>query len=140
MICPACIAEDVERWGDLGPAAAYGRTAWLMEPIHTCPKHNFTLVEVAYDYHGDGKNGLIIHDLTQRLGDVNGKLGEWIDAVRPAATTPLELYVHRRLRCEERGEYDLKLKREFDRAGFRPVFDTAQVPATFYLRDELLPP
>ena len=96
MVCPACIAEDMECAGDLGPAAAYGRTAWLLRPVHTCPKHNLTLVEVARGYDGS-QNGLDIHDFTQRIGDVAGKLDGWMEAARPAVPTPLELYVHRRL-------------------------------------------
>jgi len=97
MICPACIEDDLKRWNDLGSAAAHGRTTWLLEPIHACPKHNIALVDVTRDQNDENRNKLDVHDFTQRLGDVERNLGAWLDATRPMVPTSLERYVLNRL-------------------------------------------
>ena len=97
MICPACIEDDLKRWNDLGSAAAHGRTTWLLESIHACPKHNISLVDVTRDQNDENRNKLDVHDFTQRLGDVERNLGAWLDATRPMVPTPLERYVLNRL-------------------------------------------
>lgn len=46
FVCPACLKDDI-RTSSLPPEfAAYGRTAWLLTHIRTCPIHCLSLVEV----------------------------------------------------------------------------------------------
>lgn len=44
MVCPACIARDLETHPSVGSAAPAGRLAWLFEPILTCVEHELALV------------------------------------------------------------------------------------------------
>ena len=41
--CPACLAEDIAGRPDVGEAAPYGRTAWMVEAVRTCPVHRVAL-------------------------------------------------------------------------------------------------
>ena len=49
-ICPVCLLEDICRNPDIAPhIAIYGRAAWLVDTIRTCPAHHRALVEIADD-------------------------------------------------------------------------------------------
>jgi hypothetical protein len=49
-ICPACALADIEAEPKLRPeAAVYGRLAWLIDPVRTCPDHRTPLVVVSED-------------------------------------------------------------------------------------------
>src|SRR5258708_3326017 len=49
-ICPACALADIDASPKLRPqAAVYGRIAWLIEAVRTCPVHRIPLVVVSED-------------------------------------------------------------------------------------------
>lgn len=98
VICPACLLEDITRNERLGVAAPYGRTAWLLAPIRTCPEHSLPLMEVARADAAKGQNGLAIHDFVRRIEGVIGVLERWADATDRTPASDLECYLLRRLR------------------------------------------
>ena len=46
FVCPACLKHDVSASSLAPEFAVYGRTAWLLEHIRTCPHHHLSLVEI----------------------------------------------------------------------------------------------
>jgi hypothetical protein len=50
-ICPACALADIDANPVLRPnAAVYGRAAWLLDPLRTCPVHRVSLSIVPLDH------------------------------------------------------------------------------------------
>ena len=50
-VCPHCIQADLDQGVEPLAVRPYGRTAWLIDPIRTCPRHRIGLVAVADDDH-----------------------------------------------------------------------------------------
>ncbi|MCJ2107301.1 TniQ family protein [Methylobacterium sp. E-041] len=91
LVCPACLQEDIEI-SDLRPhAAAYGRLAWKVVSIRTCPTHGLGLADIGLGrIPNDQDFAAAIRPHLQRLDVLSDEC-----ARRPASE--LERYVQRRI-------------------------------------------
>jgi hypothetical protein len=92
-VCPACIAGDLESAPAVAPAvAAYGRAAWLIEAVRTCPVHGMSFVQIA-----DDPSPSFFHDFAFHAAAAIGRLEELVDAAARREPSGLERYVLARL-------------------------------------------
>jgi hypothetical protein len=67
-ICPACALADIDANPALRPnAAVYGRCAWMLDPLLTCPVHRIPLSVVPLDHQR-------MHDFADSVGILLPKL------------------------------------------------------------------
>jgi hypothetical protein len=90
--CPACLMEDQRRWPELGAAAPFGRTDWLLSPIRTCAKHGLPLLEAA-----DNDEWMLLHDFSKALRPHLDNLPQRLHATQAKAPSRLETYLRARL-------------------------------------------
>lgn len=92
-ICPACALADIQAEPKLRPQSAiYGRVAWLLDPVRTCPVHRTPLVPATGDLTTQW-----LHDFAHHAGQSLPRLAG-LDAVgRRQNPGPLETYAFARL-------------------------------------------
>ena len=90
-VCPACLAEDIAGRPDLGEAAPYGRTAWLVEAVRTCPVHRLALA------HFDNPECHDVGDFTAWIRPGTGHLEELAASAPARDPSRLETHLHARL-------------------------------------------
>lgn len=90
-VCPACLGADIES-SDLRPyVAAYGRLAWKVGFIRTCPEHNLGLTDIGS---GSARNE---QDFTRAVRMQVSLLGTLSEQVPRRPASELESYVLRRI-------------------------------------------
>ena len=91
LVCPACLQKDIES-SDLRPsAAAYGRLAWKVASIRTCPAHGLGLADIGLGrIPNDQDFAAAVRPHLKRLDVLSGEAPR-----RPASE--LERYVQRRI-------------------------------------------
>lgn len=97
MVCPACIAADLSRWGDVGVAAPAGRTAWLLTPVSTCIEHQVALVATDIRPKNAHWRTAEFHDFASRIQPFLREIEHQLDTAERRAPTELECYLHARL-------------------------------------------
>lgn len=91
-VCPACLAEDVERSPHPPECSMHGRTTWMLGHVTTCPVHSLPLVEVAR------RNGpRAVHDFAALLAPVVGELHAMVERAPQRACNGTQTYLLRRL-------------------------------------------
>ncbi|SFM23525.1 TniQ family protein [Methylobacterium pseudosasicola] len=90
-VCPACLRTDIES-SDLRPhVAAYGRLAWKVVSIRTCPQHGLGLADIGS---GTDKND---QDFTCAVRLHAGNLGALAEQAPRRPASELERYLRRRI-------------------------------------------
>jgi hypothetical protein len=90
--CPACLADDMARWRELGPLAAYGRAEWQIIHFRTCPVHGTPLVQVASDNFPHR-----VHDFSLLIRPTLERIGDWMSGAVVRKPSGLETYLRNRL-------------------------------------------
>jgi hypothetical protein len=92
-ICPCCALADIEASPKLRPhIAIYGRTAWSIDVIRTCPIHRTPLI-----YASEDLSWLNLHDFTSHIADFVPNLIEAATMAPWQEPSALETYVLARL-------------------------------------------
>ena len=91
-MCPACMAEDIDRLDCRLPARPHRRSMWLIRGVRTCAKHNMALAVVGKL---DGPH--IIHDTTRAITDAIPRLQALMNNAVPRKPSPFENYILGRL-------------------------------------------
>lgn len=91
-MCPACMAEDIERLDCRLAARPHRRSMWLVRGVRTCAKHSLALAEVGKL---DGPNA--IHDTTRVIADGVPRLRALMDDAVLRAPSSFERYLLLRL-------------------------------------------
>ncbi|MBL0405303.1 TniQ family protein [Microvirga aerilata] len=92
-VCPHCIQTDLEQGTEPLAVRPYGRTAWLIEPIRTCPEHGVGLVAVAGDDHPQR-----VHDFAALIQPAIPGIRQIADGASRRSVTAFER--HLLARCE----------------------------------------
>ena len=90
MVCPRCIAGDLAR--DAPPWMAGGRAEWLLDPIHSCPRHEVAFVEVARITDTE-----VLHDFARNVASALPEIRRLADAAIHVTPSALEAYLLGRL-------------------------------------------
>lgn len=91
LVCPACLQGDIES-SDLRPhAAAYGRLAWKVASIRTCPTHGLGLADIGLGRVANDQ------DFTAAVRPHLKRLDILMDDSPRRPASELERYVHRRI-------------------------------------------
>jgi hypothetical protein len=92
-ICPHCAQADIEANPTLRPqVAVYGRTAWLIDAVVTCPIHRAPLISASED-----RGTYRLHDFAEHVMSI-GSLSVALATETPARDPgPLQTYVLGRL-------------------------------------------
>jgi hypothetical protein len=99
-MCPACMAEDIERRDCRLPARPHRRSMWLVRGVRTCAEHGMALAEVGKL---DGPNA--IHDTTRVIADAVPRLASLVDSAVLRTPSRFERYLLRRLDGKEAGSW-----------------------------------
>ncbi|MXQ12352.1 TniQ family protein [Microvirga makkahensis] len=92
-VCPHCILNDLQERSEPLAVRPFGRTAWLIEPIRTCPEHKVALVAVAEDDHPKR-----VHDFAALIQPAIPRMGQFADEAWRRSATAFER--HLLARCE----------------------------------------
>lgn len=100
FICPDCALDDIARLPKVKPhLAVYGRGAWLIDAVRTCPDHNISLVDVTFD-EAPGK----YHDFAYQVRPSIPRLADLLAGAVKRRPSGLERYVLARLEGTARSE------------------------------------
>ncbi len=92
LVCPHCLAEDVQSDPVRTGAMAYGRSTWCLDPIRTCRNHRSTLVQVAHVKDAEG-----LHDFAANSAAALADLPALVGLSRRRDPSDLETYLMARL-------------------------------------------
>lgn len=90
-VCPACLRSDIESSDLKPPAAAYGRLAWKVASIRTCPTHGLGLADIGL---GRVPND---QDFTAAVRPHLNRLDVLSDEAPRRPASELERYIQRRI-------------------------------------------
>lgn len=91
-VCPACLVADIEN-GDGPPRTRpWGRVAWSISLVRTCPLHSAQLVSI-----DAARRGYVYQDIVSAVEGCGGELGCLAHDADPVTPSGLETYVHERL-------------------------------------------
>lgn len=99
-MCPACMAEDIERLDCRLAARPYRRSMWLVRGVRTCAKHSLALAEVGKL---DGPNA--IHDTSRVIADAIPRLRPLVDGAVLRTPSRFECYLLQRLDGKAAGSW-----------------------------------
>jgi len=94
MVCPACVAADLSRWGDVGAAAPAGRTAWLLTPVSICVEHHIALVAADIRPKNAPWRAVEFHDFARRIQPFIQEIEHQVATAERRAPTKLEYHLH----------------------------------------------
>jgi len=98
-LCPHCIAADLADNDGPMEVRPYGRTAWLIGPIRTCPEHGSGLVAVAEDDHPQR-----VHDFSALVQPSLHGIGQLADTAPRRRASDFERYLLARCEGRETGD------------------------------------
>lgn len=91
-MCPACMADDIERLDCRLAARPHRRSMWLVRGVRTCAEHGMAIAEVGKL---DGPN--TIHDTTRVIADAVPRLASLVDSAVLRTPSRFERYLLQRL-------------------------------------------
>jgi hypothetical protein len=99
-MCPACMAEDVDRLDCRLAARPHRRSMWLIRGVRTCAKHGMALTEV-----GKLDGPQIIHDTSRVIGDAIPRLRQLTNEAVLRTPSRFEQYLLARLEGRSAGSW-----------------------------------
>lgn len=97
-VCAHCLLADMEKRKEVEQLRPYGRTAWLIAPLRTCPLHNTALIEVADDQHPQR-----VHDFALLVAPSLQGLAKIGERQQPRHPSDFENYLAERLLSGAKG-------------------------------------
>lgn len=90
-ICSECIQGDIRMCSDRPELAGYGRVDWLFASFRTCPIHNLSLTEFAFN-----RKRSHVHDFSNLLGSELSQLSRMREIAVARPPSEMENYLRRR--------------------------------------------
>lgn len=94
-ICPACVAEDVDRLDFRLQARPYRRSEWILRSLHTCAKHEMALVDL-----GAASEIGQPHETSLALASALPELDHLVKRAKRRPPSAFEEYIRKRLAGE----------------------------------------
>lgn len=91
-MCPACMAEDIERLDCRVAARPHRRSTWMIRGVRTCRRHGMALAEV-----GRLEAPNVMHDSSRAIAEAIHRVPSLVDGATLRAPSPFELYIVSRI-------------------------------------------